>query len=326
MRLICPNCAAQYEVDDGVIPEAGRDVQCSNCGHTWWQEREQTAAAEASAAEPAEAAEKAADAEAPAAQPAMAEAGAAAEEARWPEEDAPWEDDALPGPPSTAHADRTWPEAPDENVAAAASIQPPWPEAPPENVGAPAARPQRTLDDAVLEVLRQEAEREAQARKTEDGPAVETQPDLGLAEAQDGGVEGAARERMEAMKSLDAGEAEDESGRPERRVRRSKLPDVDEINSTLAGQQVAEESDGRPAAIAAANARRSGFRTGFTLMILIAIAIGAVYAYADRIVAAAPAAAPAMESLVATLDSARIWLDKAAISATEAITSLTEGE
>jgi predicted Zn finger-like uncharacterized protein len=37
MRLICPNCGAQYEVDDKVIPEAGRDVQCSNCGHTWFQ-------------------------------------------------------------------------------------------------------------------------------------------------------------------------------------------------------------------------------------------------------------------------------------------------
>ena len=38
MRLICPNCGAQYEVDDAVIPDAGRDVQCSNCGHTWFQQ------------------------------------------------------------------------------------------------------------------------------------------------------------------------------------------------------------------------------------------------------------------------------------------------
>lgn len=37
MRMICPNCGAQYEVDDAVIPEQGRDVQCSNCGHTWFQ-------------------------------------------------------------------------------------------------------------------------------------------------------------------------------------------------------------------------------------------------------------------------------------------------
>ena len=37
MRLICPNCGAQYEISDDAIPEDGRDVQCSNCGHTWFQ-------------------------------------------------------------------------------------------------------------------------------------------------------------------------------------------------------------------------------------------------------------------------------------------------
>lgn len=37
MRLICPNCGAQYEVGADVIPDGGRDVQCSNCGHTWFE-------------------------------------------------------------------------------------------------------------------------------------------------------------------------------------------------------------------------------------------------------------------------------------------------
>ncbi|WP_295534824.1 zinc-ribbon domain-containing protein [uncultured Thioclava sp.] len=37
MRLVCPNCGAQYEVDDAVIPPNGRDVQCSNCAHGWFQ-------------------------------------------------------------------------------------------------------------------------------------------------------------------------------------------------------------------------------------------------------------------------------------------------
>ena len=37
MRLKCPSCGAQYEVPDDVIPEDGRDVQCSNCGNTWFQ-------------------------------------------------------------------------------------------------------------------------------------------------------------------------------------------------------------------------------------------------------------------------------------------------
>ena len=37
MRLVCPNCDAEYEVDAALIPDAGRDVQCSNCGHAWFQ-------------------------------------------------------------------------------------------------------------------------------------------------------------------------------------------------------------------------------------------------------------------------------------------------
>ncbi|MDD9922838.1 MAG: zinc-ribbon domain-containing protein [Boseongicola sp.] len=43
MRLICPNCSAQYEVDGSLIPEEGRDVQCSNCGNTWFELPEATA-------------------------------------------------------------------------------------------------------------------------------------------------------------------------------------------------------------------------------------------------------------------------------------------
>ena len=35
MRITCPNCGAQYEVPEDAIPESGRDVQCSACGHTW---------------------------------------------------------------------------------------------------------------------------------------------------------------------------------------------------------------------------------------------------------------------------------------------------
>jgi predicted Zn finger-like uncharacterized protein len=47
MRLICPNCGAQYEVGADVIPDDGRDVQCSNCGQTWFENpNEPSAAAE----------------------------------------------------------------------------------------------------------------------------------------------------------------------------------------------------------------------------------------------------------------------------------------
>jgi predicted Zn finger-like uncharacterized protein len=53
MRLTCPSCGAQYEVPDDVIPEEGRDVQCSNCGNTWFQAHDDSQSPEKLAAEAA---------------------------------------------------------------------------------------------------------------------------------------------------------------------------------------------------------------------------------------------------------------------------------
>lgn len=52
MRLTCPNCGAQYEVPDSVIPFEGRDVQCSNCGNTWFQSHPENEAGAAESVEP----------------------------------------------------------------------------------------------------------------------------------------------------------------------------------------------------------------------------------------------------------------------------------
>lgn len=49
MRLTCPNCRAQYEVDAAAIPARGRDVQCSSCGHGWFQRSDGIEAATATA-------------------------------------------------------------------------------------------------------------------------------------------------------------------------------------------------------------------------------------------------------------------------------------
>ncbi|NNU79647.1 hypothetical protein HMH01_04255 [Halovulum dunhuangense] len=37
MRLVCPSCGAQYEVDENLFPEEGREVQCSSCDELWVQ-------------------------------------------------------------------------------------------------------------------------------------------------------------------------------------------------------------------------------------------------------------------------------------------------
>lgn len=40
MRIRCPNCAAEYEIDATLIPDEGREVQCSACSHTWFEVRD----------------------------------------------------------------------------------------------------------------------------------------------------------------------------------------------------------------------------------------------------------------------------------------------
>jgi len=37
MILVCPSCAARYEVDGSKFPAEGRKVRCKKCGHVWHQ-------------------------------------------------------------------------------------------------------------------------------------------------------------------------------------------------------------------------------------------------------------------------------------------------
>jgi predicted Zn finger-like uncharacterized protein len=37
MILVCPSCAARYDVDGSKFPAEGRKVRCQKCGHVWHQ-------------------------------------------------------------------------------------------------------------------------------------------------------------------------------------------------------------------------------------------------------------------------------------------------
>lgn len=268
MRIICPKCDAQYEVPDEVIPPEGRDVQCSNCGHTWMQLRSENAAQQVD--------------------------------------------------PSVPESDvETGEDAPDID----AGTQP---------------EPKRQeLQPEVADILRQEAERESAARAAE-AATLETQPDLGLtqAESESERRHREARDRMARVRDTDVevdAEPEAETTAPEAPAstppaqdpvvpsaavtaavnsRKELLPDIEEIKSTLRSSSDRELAgdDPRPEAPARKRERR-GFRRGFYVAILLIALAVAVYVFAPQIAAALPEAEPYLSGYMAWVDELRVWLN-----------------
>lgn len=312
MRLICPNCSAQYEVGESVIPEAGRDVQCSQCGNTWWQLRapveagadaagdsgsdRQAGAAQAEEAASTAAARSAADG-AGDSEPSAGEnagTGAARDTDDAPGTGAEASDGTDTEGGDSGDADSASPVEEADDVASDAASREESPDSP-APPGAPARRP--ALDEAVMAMLRQEAEREAAQRQIEGG-GVESQGEFGLG-GTGAGAHGAGRS--------------------------ARLPNIDDINSTLSGP-VAAGGAGAPAAAMHRQKRMRGFRLGFSLMLFVATGIIVLYLQAERLAVAAPSLAPSIESFVANVDAGRRWLDRAALQATESIREMTDRE
>ena len=307
MRLVCPNCDAQYEVDDAAIPEAGRDVQCSNCGHAWFQRHPEVVADEEF------------------------------------EDEIFLSDDEVPPPAPVVAAPPTpavvpEPEPEPEEPAPVAAAEPmvevvqdedDGPEPPPAAMqDAPARKP--ALDESLMAVLREEAEREAAVRRVEEPQQrIETQTDLGLTSAPPTPPVPAsvlaARERFADL-SVDRVEADEDEGEIVTRPtsRRELLPDIEEINSTLrASSEPRGEGEHLPLPPVMVVDGRRGFRSGFTLMLLIAAGLWLAYVMAPRIATQIPASAAAMDAYVSAVNKARVSVDAALQSASKSIRSLS---
>ncbi|WP_019297087.1 MULTISPECIES: zinc-ribbon domain-containing protein [unclassified Leisingera] len=333
MRLTCPNCAAQYEVPEDVIPPEGRDVQCSNCGQTWFQ-----AAAGADAAEDAalenigieEAFARAAEAEAK--EKSERELAAKAEQDAEPEPEPQPEPEPEPEP-ETGTSERPAQEADPEEAETAA--EPPQDSTEDDAAGQPGADedisdeapepeaeqalqpPQRgrSLDPEMSDILREEAAREAELRAAE-SQSLETQPDLGLEEAAPAEDEAArrsrqARDRMARMRGEDPRQiAAAESG-----SRKELLPDIEEINSTLrSAGSAAPAPQADPEALPVP--RKSSFARGFALSVIAALILLMIYDKAPLIAEKLPQADPVLSSYVDWVDQARLWLDNQVKSVT----------
>ena len=36
MIITCPNCEKQFNIDNSLIPDEGRDLQCGSCNNVWF--------------------------------------------------------------------------------------------------------------------------------------------------------------------------------------------------------------------------------------------------------------------------------------------------
>lgn len=291
MRLICPNCGAQYEVPDGVIPEQGRDVQCSNCAHTWFQ---------AHPDHDAELAEEL-DQDLPQTPETEPEPDAAPEP----------EPDFVPEPGQDEQNDTE--DEPQDHPAEDA-FDPPQ-----DSEDTPAAPARRELDPSIAELLREEAELETRQRQSESS-GLEFQPDLGFEDSPpDEGARRAleARRRMASRQGTEENTAEPDTATPDTvsdhtGSRRELLPDIEEINSSLNadGRRPASADDHLPGAETAhAAAKPSGFRRGFALGLLIIVLAWALYVFADQIAAKVPQLSGPLEQYTQGVDKGRLWLD-----------------
>ncbi len=292
MRLTCPNCGAIYEVPDNVIPEDGRDVQCSNCAHTWFQ-------GPATPTDPAE------EAPAPVEEPQeqVTEPEASADDEISPEE-------MLDRLAAEEEAESELPTEPDDEFEDE------------EGAPAPTAMPmRRELDPMVREVLRQEAQYEADRRAKDDGEALESQPELGLDQPVRKRIIPADIPSLREKEAQEASEAETDSEEtPEtdveqdtaHRSRRDLLPDVEDINSTLRTREAPKVRSVRtPGELMEdpEEVRQRGFRSGFFLTLIFALLLAMFYVKAGALSASMPATAPVLRTYVEAVDGARNWLD-----------------
>lgn len=299
MRIICPACAAEYEVDDAAIPPEGRDVQCSNCTRAWFQlptgpmvpaDGETAPAAEAPVA-------KTPPVEAPVDRTASAPSPAAVSS---PASSA--EVNSVPADAGAAKAGivQSEQEAEDEDETDEGTV------APKETAPPPPAPPRASLDEALREVLRAEADRESAARRAE-AATLETQTELGLAAPRPAAsaaqaVAGPARTGSTNAAAGDAGggAAPVADAGAGARPARKRLPDIEEVDPLLAPRPA------EPMPEVEEQAARRGFRLGFLLVLAVALALVMIYLFGRM----RPEPGPLLASYVALVDDARLMLSE----------------
>ncbi len=315
MRLVCPNCSAQYEIDGSMIPDEGRDVQCSNCGHTWFE----------LPPPPADMTELGAEDFAPddIATASFEEDEADLRQAEETAEEPDTFDDTLSDTNAVPDSDAEDDDDPADSMAdmvAEAAQEEDTDSEDDDDAPLPGSnlKQRRPADAAALDILREEAEREMSQRRAPPSESIETQTDFGLEEVRN------RNSPSRALRARMAHLGEDEPDKPASRdperetsapgagfdrnededdgyvePRRDLLPDIDEINSTL---KPARRRD------VGARSGQGGFLAGFVLMLLVAVALILAYAQAPAIARAVPNAEGMLISYVDGANAFRDWI------------------
>jgi predicted Zn finger-like uncharacterized protein len=342
MRITCPNCNAQYEVGEDMIPSEGRDVQCSNCGTTWFQEgraRAASAVEDRAVRRPGRAVEEEADIS-----PSDAVRRRAASRKSAPDqgtldilrEEREHEERLRAGdhrtdPEPTDDADALPEDAPDKNLPAPVEPVSDAQDTPAPDVdaqGDPDARTQAAAERGRMAAAATLArargrDRERSGRAPQDDVVPDDDDDTDMSDVI------AATMRDAATPATEDDDEDDDLHpvQPEVQVRthvarRELLPDIEEINSSLRPDERAAEAEAEANGEAEAPilAKRSnGFRVGFlTVCALILVFVG-VYVFADVIAEAAPQVASVLEAYVAWVDVQRVALAAAAETLTQSI-------
>ena len=155
------------------------------------------------------------------------------------------------------------------------------------------------IDPSVLGILRAEAEREIAARRAERA-ALEQQGAFGLAEA------GRPQLAAAAVGPFPS----DRMTGPDLGSRSAVLPDIVALNSTLTATGDREHPPSGVPRDEVVRRQRSGFRLGFSLILIAALALIVLYLLAPALGQAVPALHPALADYVDRANAMRLALDR----------------
>ncbi|TVP72969.1 MAG: hypothetical protein EA339_04870 [Rhodobacteraceae bacterium] len=269
MRIVCPNCNAQYEIDAALLPPEGREVQCSGCGTVWFQSSDDTGPQQpvSGPEQPPEPSP-----------PAPSEAEPEAQTERAPE---PSPDPELAAPPS--------PPIEEDAPSTTAVISAP-----------------KAVDEKVLGILREEAAFESRQRER-DKSALETQPQLGILGASPWPSTAPLNKERASVGAVRDGHTPPKDTSSENSPAFPDIDDISATLEPMGRGRKFSPAPNSAASVTQQDHDRqhSGFLRGLILPIALAVVLMSLYLAAPALSRAIPVITPVLAGYVMVVDGLR---------------------